>query len=396
MEITSFFKAVDPDDKSKKTEKYNNHFKFIHASDIHLGTAQYSNNSRADDFIWAFNQILNITIEQRADFLLLGGDVFTSLEMLPGKFLKILEILQIFHECTKNKVPIICIEGNHDIRRFSRGTRFEKRGQSWLKVLSNLGLIVLLDASFDSPPNQLFPKYDFSLRKGGKIRIKDAMIYGTRYLGEKPISELSKIRKAIDKDNRCFKILIQHFGIEGQMENVPGIKLDYVEPLRHRIHYLALGHFHKQYIINNWIYNPGSSEATCSIDNSFKRGVFLVEVERIEDDYEKKVTTVRLQNRSYIWSTIRLTTYFKNREEIYSNIIKALKERLRLTPIHSNQTNLREPVLYLKLCGKQPSNQSKINKKSLIQKIVDNFPVVDCRIYEKYDNRSVSIVNYIN
>ena len=46
-----------------------------------------------------------------------------------------------------------------------------------------------------------FSSYNFKLKKGGKIPIKSAMIYGTSYSGESPIDEIYKIRDAIEKNN---------------------------------------------------------------------------------------------------------------------------------------------------------------------------------------------------
>ena len=37
--------------------------KFIHASDLHLGAAQYRNQYRADDFIQAFQEILEFSFQ---------------------------------------------------------------------------------------------------------------------------------------------------------------------------------------------------------------------------------------------------------------------------------------------------------------------------------------------
>ena len=108
--------------------------RFIHASDIHLGSHQYRNEYRSDDFIRAFQEILELAIKNYVDFVLLGGDVFTSLEMLPGKLIKIVKILKDFKEFTNESILIIAIEGNHDIRKFSRGFRFERRGQSMVKT----------------------------------------------------------------------------------------------------------------------------------------------------------------------------------------------------------------------------------------------------------------------
>jgi len=108
--------------------------KFIHASDIHLGSHQYRNEDRANDFIYAFEEILTTATMHQVDFILLGGDVFTSLEMLPGKLTRVVNLLNIFKKETDNKILIVAIEGNHDIRKFSRGQRFKHRGQSRLKL----------------------------------------------------------------------------------------------------------------------------------------------------------------------------------------------------------------------------------------------------------------------
>jgi DNA repair exonuclease SbcCD nuclease subunit len=126
-------------------------FSFIHASDIHIGSNQYRNTYRADDFIRAFNEILKLAIYHCVDFILLGGDVFTSLEILPEKLDIIISILKKFINTTRGTIPIIAIEGNHDIRKYSRGMRVN-HGQSWLKFIANLGLIILLDGNINNPP----------------------------------------------------------------------------------------------------------------------------------------------------------------------------------------------------------------------------------------------------
>jgi len=191
--------------------------KFIHASDIHLGATQYQNEHRANDFILAFKQILEQAIKHHVDFILLAGDIFTSLEMLPGLLTTIVNILKDFKKITNNSILIITIEGNHDIRRFSRGVRFERRDQSWLKLLNSIGLIILLDADLNAPIEEIFKPYDFETKQGGKIQIKDIVVYGTHYLGENPIFFLTKIRKALIKKKGLF--LFYHINTENSNNN---------------------------------------------------------------------------------------------------------------------------------------------------------------------------------
>jgi len=393
--LTSNLFQIKFDNLSYNMNKENNIVRFIHASDIHLGSNQYRNDFRANDFIRAFEEILYHAISNKVDFILLSGDVFTSLEMLPGKLKKIIKILTDFKEYTNDSILIITIEGNHDIRKFSRGVKFDKRGQSWLKVLSSLGLIILLDGNLETPCERIFKNYDFNNHKGGKIIVKDVVIYGTHYMGEKPITELFKIRKGIRKNEEKFNILLQHFGIEGQMENVPGVKLEEIQHLKHRVNYLALGHFHKQFILDDWIFNPGSSEAVCSIDNSFNRGIFSVEIKKKNGSFIKKVKSIHLNNRNFLWKTIHLKHEIRTRIDFEKFIISKLLHSLSYLSQQKDPSNPKMPQLYLILKGKKHSSSFKLNEKALRKKICEILPVVDIKIYQKFANSLRTLDNYL-
>lgn len=371
----------------------NKSLKFIHASDIHLGSQQYRNTHRANDFIRAFQEILTVGLFKDVDFIILAGDVFTSLEMLPGKLTKIVNILTNFSNKTKGTIPIIAIEGNHDIRKFSRGQKFPKRGQSWLKLLSSLNLLILLDANIEAPPNEMFQEYNKETNRGGKIKIKNAIIYGTRYIYQTPEEYILKFKRAIKRENGKFHILLQHFGIQGQMENVPGVEYQKIKPLNESVDYLALGHFHLQFTLEGWIYNPGSSEAACSIDSSYKRGIFLVEVLG-ECPFTKRVHSIRLNNRKHIWDIVYFPKQLKNKDEVNNFILKKLKSSLNHLKTDLEPANPQMPILYLILKGLKPLRSSKIDTKALTRLICENFPVVDVRIYQKFTESIKTIDKY--
>ena len=379
---------TSPETKQNKT------IKFIHASDLHLGSHQYEKSHRSDDFILALQEILTIAYENFVDFILFGGDVFNSLDILPGKMDAIIEVLQEFKKVTNGKILIIAIEGNHDIRRYSHGVKFCHRNQSWLKVCANLGLLVLLDADIRATSDQIFQPYDFEQGKGGKIQIKNITIYGTRYLGERPISQLSKIRKAIKKEKGIYTVLLQHFGVEGQMKQVPGVSLDLLKPLHHRIDYLALGHFHKQFVIDDWIYNPGSAEAVCSMDFCFKRGIFLVEISGI-DYFTKKVTMIPLRNRKAIWRSIIIPCPFKNKNQFYAYIVKRLKETSEWKQSGMESPDKSFSYLFLTLRGMNPFVNQKFNSKELQNILNEQLPIIGARIYLKFESKSITLENYL-
>jgi DNA repair exonuclease SbcCD nuclease subunit len=364
--------------------------RFIHASDLHLGSHQYRSEERANDFTLALNQILDLAITNQVSFIILGGDVFTSLEILPVHLTKIVSILRDFKEKTNNSIPIVAIEGNHDIRKFSKGVRFSKRGQSWLKFIANLDLVILLDANINENPEEMFQLYNFKTRKGGKVRIRNVMIYGIRYLGQTMGTEqFRRISSGIDPNDGLFHILIQHYGIKGQMKNVPGVHYLSLNPLKDRVNYLALGHYHLQFVIDKWVFNPGSSEAVSSVDYSFKRGIFLVQ---IEEDYSVRVASIRLKNRHFLSETIILEKSIKKWENFKSFILRRLKEKFE----NYDLKILNFPVLYLTLKGMKPPKTCTIDLNKLKIEILNNFSLVDVKIYQKYSSPEILLYNFLS
>ena len=268
---------------------------FLHASDLHLGTSQYVNPILSQDYVTALQQILQMALDKKVNFILLGGDVFTSRDLLPSIFDKTVQILQNFHsKCQttfQNQIPIIAIEGNHDIRRYSHGKRLEHKF-SWLKVLHNLGLLILLDIDFERFPEEGFRPYDEKTKTGSVLQIGNVKIFGTSFIKHDfpefiqlcyhhlpDPGDLGDPTNLGDPDkSHTFNIFLQHFGIAGQMKNVPGKPYELIKNLRRKIHYLGLGHYHKGFEIEDWIFNPGSTEAVSAIETTFRRGIFHCEI----------------------------------------------------------------------------------------------------------------------
>ena len=177
------------------------------------------------------------------------------------------------------------------------------------------------------------------------------------------------------------------------MKNVPGVNLNHIQCLKHRIDYLALGHFHKQFVIDDWIYNPGSSEAVCSIDSSFKRGIFLVELVK-KDNFSKKVKAIDLNNRIYQWKTLFLPNNLRNKFELYRFIIQKLNLFFKNNNVNLELNSFKIPILYLVLKGLK-STSYKINEKELSKLIIEAIPVIDVRIYQKFTNPSNLLDKYL-
>ncbi|MBQ7841622.1 MAG: exonuclease SbcCD subunit D [Lachnospiraceae bacterium] len=84
--------------------------KFIHLSDLHLGKRVHE-FSMIEDQKYILNQILTIVKKERADALLLAGDIY-------DKTVPSIEAVQLFDEFLNElavlQVPVFCISGNHD------------------------------------------------------------------------------------------------------------------------------------------------------------------------------------------------------------------------------------------------------------------------------------------
>jgi exonuclease SbcD len=86
-------------------------FSFVHASDLHLGYAQYGLEARRQDFDNAFAEIVEKTIELKPDFMIIAGDLFhqarpsnTTLE----------NTIQTFKRLRDAGIPVLTVDGSHD------------------------------------------------------------------------------------------------------------------------------------------------------------------------------------------------------------------------------------------------------------------------------------------
>jgi len=130
------------------------------------------------------------------------------------------------------------------------------------------------------------------------------------------------------------------------------------------------------------------------MDNSFKRGVFLVDISKKDENFVKRVKMIRLTNRKYIWETIYLN-FNISKKEVESFIIEKLKSSLKYLNYDLHPSIPKVPILYLILKGIEPDNSYKINEKDLKIKICDIFPIVDVRIYQKFVQSLKTLDNYI-
>jgi DNA repair protein SbcD/Mre11 len=245
--------------------------KFLHISDVHLGCTRYQLNESPRDFFDAWIDVLQkYAIGERVDFVLMSGDFFHKRNVPPETMNYAFAGLSLLKD---HKIPIVTIEGNHDQK--ANDTDF-----SWLRSLANWNLIKLLEPTNEGGKIG-YEIWDEDNGKGGFIDIGNARIFGSHWYGASANWAIPMLTEAIKENRRegAFHILILHTDVEGhQTHPLPALSIANLKELKSVTDYVALGHTHKCYEIDNWAFNPGSLEVTSIDEYREKRGAWLVEV----------------------------------------------------------------------------------------------------------------------
>ena len=313
--------------------------RFIHAADLHLGYQQYGSKERFNDFSKAFLYIADQAISRQVDFVLLAGDLFNKRTVDPLAMRVAIEGLTRLRNAD---IPVIAVEGNHESAHY-------RDQYSWLEFLDALGYLRLLNPRFIDGCAVLEPHGD---EGGAYIDVMDGIrVFGIKYYGASITKALGLFTDAlpqIDHSGVDFTILLSHAGLEGQLPRYSGtITHSDLAPLRERINYLALGHIHKPYAADGWIYNPGSAETWNMEEVAWpERGYYLVEVQPGADP-DHQAELVATPRRPFHRLRVQVDTLTEP-NAVY-DAVRALLRRERDRIVHDQA-----PVIELTLGGVLP------------------------------------------
>lgn len=249
--------------------------KFLHLADVHLGCRRYNLDERTKDFFRAWHDVIvNHALPNKLDFLLIVGDFFDRRNIDPQAMNHAMLGLQILRDAG---IPVVAIEGNHDQHSDDNISPY-----SWMRSLSQWGLLKLLEpVSSEQRPIAMTP-WNEEERTGSYIDIAGARIFGSHWYGASANAAIPLLADALrtERAEGRFNILMLHTDVEGQVNRpIPALSVAKLKELKQLVGYVALGHTHKRFEIDNWAFNPGSLEA-CSIDEyREERGAFLIEVD---------------------------------------------------------------------------------------------------------------------
>jgi DNA repair exonuclease SbcCD nuclease subunit len=232
---------------------------FIHMADMHLGYRQYDLEERFIDFGHTFKQVVEYAIAHNVEFVLISGDLFDKRSINAPTYIQAVHVLSLLKEAG---IPCIAIEGNHD-------RRFLKDGMSWLDSLEWEGLL------------KVVKNYDGNLM-GGFADVGKTRIFGLGFAGSMTSAAIPQIKEEIMAINARSPpestIFMLHAGVQGKMKYgvIGEVSFEDLCQLKDVVDYMALGHYHSNYEIDDWAYNPGSPD-TCSIVEAYeKKGIYHV------------------------------------------------------------------------------------------------------------------------
>jgi exonuclease SbcD len=313
------------------------HIRFIHTADIHLGKT-YRNApgeaKRYEDFFRCLSDIVKSALDEKVDFILICGDLFHTGQILPKTLARTIETLQPLKEAV---IPCIAIEGNHDwIHR--------RNNISWMEALSEMGYIRLLRPARTEDGGYRFDPFDEETGMGGHIEINGLNIYGLGYIGTQAGSHVERICNAVTTDNN---LLLFHVGIwKYSPVEIGNMKIEEAHPLAEKFSYVALGHGHKQYVIETpqgtpYAYNPGAPERVNFGEETYNKGYYFVVAADGTFSPEFRPTNPR----PMLVEVINLDGA-KDADNALSRFREQVQEKL------TKQPDGRAPLLELKLTGR--------------------------------------------
>ncbi len=312
--------------------------KFLHISDIHLGCTRYQLNESPRDFFDAWIDVLQkYAIGEQVDFVIICGDFFHKRNVPPETMNYAFAGLSLLKD---NGIPCVAIEGNHD-------QKANDTDYSWLRSLANWNLIKLIEPKNDNG-KIIYNAWNDEDSKGGFIDIGNARIFGSNWYGASANWAIPMLTEAM-KDNQregAFHILLLHTDVEGhQTHPIPALSLTNLKELKSVTNYVALGHTHKHYEIDNWAFNPGSLEVTSIDEFRETRGAFLIEVGENLEVTARHITDYRqrpFQRLSFDVSG------FAEAKDITEAVLEKVKNEARAFDENSDAS---QPIIEITLRG---------------------------------------------
>ena len=295
--------------------------RFLHMADCHLGYRQYNLRERFNDFGRAFFHVIDVAIAEKVDFVLLAGDLFHKRAI---DALTLNQAMAALEKLRNAKIPCIAVQGNHEHAYYDDFI-------GWMEFLNLRQYVILLDAEFKEGKPEL---RGYAQRKGSYFDpVPGVRVHGLRYYGAgtaKAVDGYSASLCDLPRDGVEYSIFMTHAGIEGEVEQMSGLSMREWSCLRSHADYVALGHIHKPFTRDEWIYNPGSLETCASTEASWNdRGYYIVDVDTSVNEGSKHMAKLIANPRRPFERLHLKTDLIESPDEVHRQARELMMRRAR-------------------------------------------------------------------
>lgn len=242
-------------------------FRFVHAADLHLDTPFQGIRRIHPDLattlqnasLQAFDNLIDVTIEKQADFLLLAGDIYDGASRDLRAQFRFQAGLQRLHE---HNIPAFVIHGNHDPLNGKKG---------WPAIRDWTPNVTI----FESDKVQ-----NFSVEKEGH---PIATIYGISYAQREMRDNLAQRYQRADSPGLHIGLLHCTVNANATNDHEPYAPCTEEDLCSRGMGYWALGHIHKRRAWqrdNTWIAYSGNTQGRHTKASEMgAKGALVVECE---------------------------------------------------------------------------------------------------------------------
>ncbi len=236
-------------------------FTFVHASDLHLGYAQYGLEARRQDFDNAFIELVDKTIQLKPDFMIIAGDLFhharpsnTTLE----------NAIRNFKRLKDAGIPVLTVDGSHDSAPNTiTGTI--------LTPLDSAGLIIHL------------PRHEGACwRKAGTCYVYGIPNFRSRHRTDELLPAFMSEKQPMPDPN-VSNVFVLHGAVD-----LPAVKPPYIEAeinpelIPEGFNYYAAGHVHDGYtgkFKTGLLVYSGCTETVSYDETNSRKGFMYVKID---------------------------------------------------------------------------------------------------------------------
>jgi len=235
-------------------------FSFVHVADLHVGYAQYGLETRRQDFDNAFREIVDRTIDLKADFMIIAGDLFHQAR--PSN-ITLENTVKTFKRLKDANIPVLTVDGSHDLAPNSITSTI-------LYPLDSAGLIYHL------------PRHEGACwRKPDCCYVYGVPNFRSRRKTEETLPQFLQ-QNPPTPDPTATNIFVLHATID-----LPTVKPPYIEAeipvdlIPDGFDYYAAGHIHQRSISkfkSGFLVYSGCTETVSYDEAKYKKGFYHVKV----------------------------------------------------------------------------------------------------------------------